>query len=99
MRFHDGTGIVLEVIEEGQAHTLGVKKGMRIRTVDDENFSYDLFMSKVHGSCNYAVGFAHVRRRDLRHPTERLKCLCESVQEYSMQTARTQRPQRTQWTF
>jgi len=102
MRFHDETGIVLEVIEGGQAQTLGVKKGMRIRTVDEDNFSYELFMSKVHGSCNYGVGLAHVGRKDIRHPTQRLKCLVECVQEYTLQSARTQQPQqpqRTQWTF
>jgi hypothetical protein len=58
MRFHDETGMILDVHEDSQAQELGVKAGMTIYKIDGKRFSHDLLMAKVNGQGNYKVFFA-----------------------------------------
>lgn len=58
MRFHDETGMILDVVQDSQAEELGVKVGMLMCKVGGRRFSRDRFMEKVNGPDDYTVFFA-----------------------------------------
>lgn len=58
MRFHDETGMILDVVQDSQAEELGVKTGMLMCKVGGRRFSRDRFMEKVNGPDDYKVFFA-----------------------------------------
>ena len=51
------TRIVQEIAEDGQAEHLGIKVGMRVCTIDGEEFSEQLLTAKAGGSQDFLIAF------------------------------------------